>query len=611
MIRRPRQCSAVAGLGLGLLLAGCGNDSPTGPSTPGNTALTTPGQSAAFLDSPSFSTQLAVQSGAQYLIAVVNTAPQFTTTADFTLTGSLTGASPTGRVAAVPAPAKAAPPQGAVVQVATGDAGPGPAVLRRMADNHLQILAANREVYRRMRGRAGARLNAARVARPSFSISQTIGTVNKVYVRNTLSGSCGSVDSIGARTVAVGQHVIVLADTNLTTWPPSQRPDSTYYQTFADEYDQITWPHIQTYIGDPLRLDPSLSSVGKVTVTITPVLNNLGGGVVAFVNPCDFLPTGVQGTDTVFSNLTEMFYSLTPSATGFSVDSWKRELRATAAHETKHIVSISGRLLNNSPALEEVWLEEGLAQQSAEIWMRHFNAATWKGNANFAQTVGCEIAISTQPCTNGNLPKPLALIASHLPFLFDYLNAESASNSEGLGKDTPANYGAGWSIGRWVTDQYAGDEATFTRQLIGEPKLTGLANLSAHTGQPIELLLVYWNLATGIFGTPTYTAADPRITLPSFNLAEIFRLGQTTQFTCGGTPCRLFTDTGEPVFPVQPINLTTGTISRVVTGVPGTAAAFFLLSATTAGTQSLELAGATGGAISPSSPLRVGIIRVR
>jgi hypothetical protein len=564
-----------------------------------------------FLDSPSFSTQLPVQAGAQYLIAVVNTAAQYTTTADFTLTGSLTGAAPSGKVTAVPAPATTAVPRAAVTQFATGDAGPGPAALRKLADNHLQILALNREIYSRMRGRAGAPVNAARVARPNFSVSQTVGAVNKVYVRNALKGSCGSVDSIGARTVAVGQHVIVLADTNRTTWPESQRPDSAFYRAFADEYDLITWPHIQTYIGDPLLLDASLSNVGKVTVTITPVLNNLGGGVVAFVNPCDFFPTSTQGTDTVFSNLTEMFYSLTPSSNGFSVDSWKRELRATAAHETKHLVSIGGRLRNNSPALEEVWLEEGLAQQSAEIWMRHFNAATWKGSATFDQTVGCEITIPTHPCANGTLPKPLSLIASHLPFLFDYLNTESHSNSEGLGKDTPANYGAGWSIARWATDVFGGDEASFTKELIGEPRLTGLDNLGAHTAQSIPSLLVYWNLATAIYGTPSYTAADSRITLPSFNLPDIFQQGQSIRFTCGGTPCHLFTDSGEPVFPVQPINLTAGTLSHTVTGVPGTAAAFFLLSATAAGTQSLQLASGTGGTISPSSGLRVGIIRVR
>jgi hypothetical protein len=132
--------------------------------------------------------------------------------------------------------------------------------------------------------------------------------------------------------------------------------------------------------------------------------------------------------------------------------------------------------------------------------------------------------------------------------------------------------------------------------------------LSSHTGQSIPLLLAYWNLATAIYNTPTYTAADPRITIPSFNLPEIFNVGQT-QLTCGGTPCGLFTQSGMPVYPVQPIEVA-GSFSEAVQGVRGTAAAFFLLSATGSGKQALQLQSGGGGTLSPSSNLRVGIIRV-
>ena len=188
--------------------------------------------------------------------------------------------------------------------------------------------------------------------------------MNKVYVKNGLSGSCTAVDSIGARTVAVGQHVIVLADTNTKTWPQAYRPDSAFYQTFANEYDQVTWPHLLDYIGDPLAYDASLSKAGKVTVTITPVLNNFGEGtggasVVAFVNGCDFFPYAKTGAKADFSNQTEMFYSWTPAATGEDVATWEKGLRGTAAHETKHIVSYADRIINNSADFEEMWLEEG------------------------------------------------------------------------------------------------------------------------------------------------------------------------------------------------------------------------------------------------------------
>jgi hypothetical protein len=579
------------------------------------TNLAAAGQSSVFLDSPQFATQLIVPTGgAQYLIAVVNTDPTYTSSADFTLVGAQLEGGPVTRVAT---PQRVGPTPGPASRGRTY-ALQGPLAtrldrMRRLNRSHLQLLDRNRRLYSRFAPRHAARPRRAParagVAPLASSISETVGTVNKVYVANTLSPGCGEVDSIGARTVAVGQHVIVLADTNLTTWPETQRPDSSFYPSFAEEYDQVTWPHTLTYFGDPLAYDSQLSSLGKVTLTITPVLNAIeGSGALAFVNSCDFFPFAGGGADPNFSNETEIFYSMTPAADGFDVASWQKELRSTAAHETKHIVSFASRILSGSTVLDELWLEEGLAQLSAEIWMRNFNQATWKGNADFRQTVGCELNFGL-PCNAAN-DRPYALVLSHLPFLFTYLQHESESNSAGLGADVFATYGAGWSLARWATDQYAGNEGTFTQLLTQEPVLTGLDNLSSHTAQPAPLLLVYWNLATAIHTVPTYTAADPRITTPSFNFPEIFQTGQT-EVTCGGTPCGFFTASGSPVFPVQPIGLVGGSISHTATGVRGTAAVFFLLTASGEGPQALQLLSSGGSPLSPSSGFRVGIIRVR
>jgi hypothetical protein len=583
----------------------------------GSTTLSVAGESAAFLDSPNFGTRLTLQPGSQYLIAVVNTSPSPSVHEDFRLAGALaTGTgSLTSLVAATEGPTPDVPPRGtqgptyAVSAPALRDV----AAARRRAETHLKVIDLNRQVYARFGRSRPARTRVpvagARIAPLSASMTPTVGTVTKVYVRNRLMPSCTDVDSTGARVVAVGQHVLVLADTNLTTWPQSQRPDSSFYQSFADEFDLVTWPQIQAYVGDPLALDSELSGLGRVTVTMTPLVNTLGGGVFAFVNACDFFPFAASGEFANFSNETEIFYAIVPEP-GLPVAIWTRLLRPVASHETKHLVAITDRILHDSPSLDEIWLEEGLAQVSSEIWMRQFNQATWKGNAGFSQTVGCELNLGpTMPCgTQGD--KPIGMVASHLPSFFDYLQLESASNSEGLGKDTPSNYGAGWAIARWVTDQYAGNEADFVKALIDEPALTGLPNLSAHTGQPVPLLLVYWNLASAVFQSPTYSAADPRTRIPSFNFADIFLVGQTG-LTCGGVPCGLFTDSGQPVFPVQPIALTAGPVNRTVTGVPGTAAAFFLLSAPGSGTEALQLVSAGGGPLSPSSALRVGILRVR
>ncbi len=174
----------------------------------------------------------------------------------------------------------------------------------------MAVLDQNRQIFARYGNprAAGdiARPGNARAASISASVNPTIGTVNKVYV-NKNTGGCAAVDSIGARTVAVGQHVIVLADTDRTAWPQAYRPDTSFYQAFANEYDQITYPHLLNYIGNPLAYDASVSSAWKVTVTITPKLNRVAGQPAgffhraAFVIACDFYPRWCRLVRTGFS----------------------------------------------------------------------------------------------------------------------------------------------------------------------------------------------------------------------------------------------------------------------------------------------------------------------
>ena len=592
-------------------------------------SLSAAGQSAVFLNSPNFAAALTVQPGSQYLIAVVNTDPTYTSLEDFTLSTTF-GAVSSSNVLSGPVkttmPSIAVRPQIAGPRVALPGGLQREIALGQQAErNHMAVLEQNRRIFARYGSPAAAwaraRSQGGRTAQISASVTQTIGAVNKVYV-NKGTGDCAAVDSIGARVVAVGQHVIVLADTDGTAWPQAYRPDSSFYQTFANQYDAITYPHLLNYIGNPLAYDANLSGVGKVAVTITPKVNNfggLGGGffVAAFVISCDFYPLMPTAPNTLFSNQTEMMYSMVPSASSISVGGWEARLGATAAHESKHIVSIADRILLGPGGTDESWLEEGLAQISSEIWERHFNQATWKGNANFLQTVACEYSLgAAAPCDAAN-NLPFALMGGHLPDLFQYLQAESTSNAEGFGLDVQSKYGAGWAFARWVIDHYAppGAEGAFIQSLINTIT-TGLTTLSTKSGQSVPLLLTYWNVASAVFQSPTYTAADVRMTIPSFNFADIFKVGQTglpgySGWLCGGTPCGIFTTSALPVFPVQPIAFSSGTFSRTVYAVPGTSASFFLLSGTTTGIETLYLLSGSGSVLSGSSGFRVAILRVQ
>ena len=596
---------------------------------PAGTTTLAVGGDTTFLSTPVIATNLVLQPGQKYLIAVVNTDTSAAANEDFTLFGSMASTQRVHLASRAPLRRSQAAPKHSPIYNA------GPAVkrlqaLRKLQENHLAMLDHNTAVFQRYaRSVRMAPSSGSTVPRPSFSISQTIGTVNKIYVAASFGAGCAGVDSIGARTVAVGAHVIVLADTNTTKWPVRFR-DSAFYQTFANEYDAVTFPHITTNIGNPLAYDSHLSSIGKITVVISPVLNTFGGGIVAFVNGCDFLPfdsnpNGPNGE--ILGNQTEVFYYWAPdSASGWYKGAWEDLMRGTAAHETKHIVSYTDRIINNNfQYLEQRWLEEGLAQVSAEIWERNFNSTTWKGHANFNQTVACEIYLGpneTPACQDSLGTKPVALTGSHLPFFFDYLAAESQSPT-GLGfgntgsNATPTNYGEGWAFARWVLDQYAATEPSMIMSLVNEPTLSGLANVSSHTGKSVQELLVYFGLASAIYDTATYTAADVRTTIPTFNFGQIFYLGQTS-LQCLNTAnqyvsCGLFGTnfSNTPVWPIQPTALSTGNINAKVTGVAGTAASYFLLTSTGTGQQYLQLQSGTGGSINASSGLRIGIIRVQ
>jgi hypothetical protein len=76
-------------------------------------------------------------------------------------------------------------------------------------------------------------------------------------------------------------------------------------------------------------------------------------------------------------------------------------------------------------------------------------------------------------------------------------------------------------------------------------------------------------------------------------------------------PCGLFTQTGQPSFPVAPVAYSEGTINATDGSLAGTAAYYIVLTAQNAGSEHLVLENSSGGTISSQSNLRVGIIRIR
>lgn len=576
------------------------------------------GQTALFTSSPSFATNLTIAGNDVYLMAIINTDSASSELEDVTVSGGFTATSASRvgplRLAAarLQPPVRPTPLSKLMRKSRVSAARPRVLDPRFERDLHYLRTAEEGHVARLERdAQDRLRLGRVRIAGRSparFSLASTnIGDVNPI---NVPVPSCTNFATIGARTVYVGQHVQIVADTSLTNWPAQYRPDSSYYTTLGLEYDTLTYAkHLLTYIGDPLEYDNQLSNVGKVTIVLTPVLNGEstsgtqgGGTILAFVTGCDFLPTSQAPS----SNGTEMIYHLVPSA-NYSVGFWEREIRPTLAHESKHIVSI-GEHLFNAPFFEQVWLEEGLAQISSEIWGRNYNNATWKGNAGFAETLGCEVTGYPAACNTAT--SPYTFVESHMAWLEQYLQTQDSVLSQTLNGSTPGRYGAGWSIARWTIDQYTtgtspSAEASMVKALITDYSATGLANIANVTGSSPAQTLAYWNLAVGLDTVSLLDSSTFNIgqittlaTVPSFDYRNIFSVAGNGQLYPLAAPLR-------------PAVVPAGPIDAQATGVAGTDAIYLeVVGGSTAGTQFLQLLSGSGGTISPSSGFRVAIIRI-
>jgi hypothetical protein len=558
------------------------------------------GQAALFTDSPQFATNLTLAPNGIYLITVVNTDSTSTALEDFSIGGTLT--------ASIVAKRPRLPLKRSSVARLMPRLTPELENYRKAVAGHVNKMETD---ARRIHGLANPLSTIRGSRRPvSFSLVGTnVGDVNMV---NVPVPSCDTFATVGARTVYSGTHVQILADTSLTSWPSQYRPDSSYYNTLGLEYDTLTYAkHLLTYIGDPLQYDADLLGVGKVTVLLTPVLNNVpglqGAEILAFVSGCDFFPQGTGANQIPSSNETEMIYHLVPDAHN-SVAFWEREIRPTLAHESKHIVSL-GYHIANGQFLEQTWLEEALAQVSSEVWGRNYNTATWLGDAGFNATLGCEISGDGDPCSTPT--SPLTFSDSHLAFLFSYLaglDTLGSQNPETLNGTVAGRYGAGWSLARWAIDNYAGGttvtaEATIIKALITNVNQNGIANIAASTGASAPQIFTYWSLATALDQSTLADSAaflagitDPKTTVPSFDFRNIF------------APAPYGRAYSVVPFGITPGNFTT----QDITGIPGTEQLYIAIQASASGgTQFLQLLSGSGGTISSASGFRVGIIRVQ
>lgn len=522
--------------------------------------------------------------GSRYLIAVTNTNDGFNSSASFRLRAR----SASGVAAAVTSPAAVRPRT-----ARPGNRSLEAAIERRRT--HDAILRGNLRLMEDLSGAAHAR----EPLRPEAAAQQVVPNVGDtltIRVPRIDVVSCAAFNEIRARVAVVGQRGIVLED---VANPLANQMDS-YYTLLSNEFDSTVYDAVRTHFGDPLRLDAQLDNNGRVLMVFT---QRVPSNATGFVFSGDLFPRDICQQ----SNLAEVFYGFVPTVNdpGFAagtIGEWYWAIRSTVVHELKHVASFAARkALDDLTTVEAQWLEESTAMIAEELWARDVFGYTQGGNTGYLQSVGCEVR-GALPDVNWPLgPRPEcqgrpAVTWAHFNWLADWLEAPTTRSPLGGGPGDGSFYGSGWLFVRWLLDHAAADEATVLTALI-ETSLSGAQNIEARFGRPFRELVSEWALAATLDDLAGFSPTDPRFTVPSWHLRDVY-LGLHTELVGFPLP-----------FPLSRSVFSFGNADFTIPTIYGGSTAYFELSGTPQAPQSLEFTSTSGDAL--NSALRVSIVRLQ
>jgi hypothetical protein len=466
---------------------------------------------------------------------------------------------------------------------------------------HDALGAINRELIRTA-VQAGARARTS----GANAVAPTVGSIVPVRLANIGQPQpCNDFTALNARTVFVGEHVVILEDTasSLAGNPTTAGQIDPEIAQVGAELESITWDIVRTF-GDPLRMDSRLDDNQRVFIVITPRMNvKLGGAVLAATVSCDFFSRAQFAA----SNVGEYVYTQAPTHLNadFSTGSrqrWRHEIRATLAHELKHVVSYAERIVRVQP-IEDPWLDEATARHAEELFARAL-----LGAARFGDEGGTRIACELRA---GQLAYPACAgtpraMRPHFEGLWDFLDAPHLRSP--LGPTEPGDfsfYGSGWALTRFVLDQEGLGETPFFTALTLNG-LAGVTNLEVHSGRSWDQILPEWSLAMAVDGRIADPTASPRTRFLSWDLASVFSIMCDELGPCaGGAGTRI--PRANPLQPTQramgsfllnfPSIVSGGFVAVELNGAPGDV------------TQVLELRGLNGAPLPVSA--RLAIIRLQ
>jgi hypothetical protein len=372
--------------------------------------------------------------------------------------------------------------------------------LREMSRRDLTPkMARARAALSRGRANGGAR----------FAITPGVPAVGALMSLNVeTANSCASSDIRTGRVMAVGTHVIVMAD----TMNPSGGFTAADYQAIADSFDTKIHPVVTANFDAPEDIDNN----DRVIAFYTRAVNELtppgsSSYVGGFVFARDLLPVSECPT----SNVGELFYMLAPDPAGdvngnVRVASFVMEKTlGTLAHEFQHLINASRRLyVNAASELEEVWMDEGLAHVAEEL-------VFYQGSG---LTPGSNLAVA-DIADGGQKQKAFFKYAESnfgrlRQWLLDPLGSGPFQTDDDL-----ATRGAIWAFLRYAADRVGGTQSAFTKALVNGTT-GGMDNLEAALGGDADPW--FRDFAVAMYADDAGLSPAAVYTQPSWNFRSIY-----------------------------------------------------------------------------------------
>ncbi|HET7233339.1 MAG TPA: Ig-like domain-containing protein [Longimicrobium sp.] len=320
--------------------------------------------------------------------------------------------------------------------------------------------------------------------------------------------SCSTFDTRTGRVMAVGTHVIVMADTA----NPAGGLAAADYAAIADSFDTFVYPVDVANFGAPTDRDGN----GRVIAFYTRAVNELTPpGSSSYVGGFFFSRDLLPATACPTSNAGEMFYMLAADPSGTvngnvrSVGFVTSTTVGTMAHEFQHMINAGRRLyVNSAPGFEQVWLDEGLAHVAEEL--------VFYDRAGLAP--GANLGIAQLGASSARLDAFFTYQEANFGRLRQWLLSPH-TNGGFQQDDDLATRGAGWAFLRYAADRKGGTQPSFWFSLVNSTQ-AGLANLQAVLGT--DPLPWYRDFTAALYADDAGLSPAAAYTLPSWDFRSIY-----------------------------------------------------------------------------------------